>query len=100
MRPVFLELTFNASDCAEAGLNSRDEIEDGLEDKMQESGLGKVSGGGGGLGKYNVDVDIFDEEKLQEALSLIRGFLISLNVPRSSKIVRHKPERQDLSVYL
>ncbi len=99
MKPVFLELVFDAVDCAKAGLDSRDEIEDGLQEQLRASGLGAVSGGGGGLGKYNIDVDVFDEDKLEEALSLVRNALIQLNVPRTSKIIRHQPERQVLSVY-
>jgi len=100
MKPVFLELQFDSKDCLEVGIESRDEIEDDFEEVLEKSGLGAVTGGGGGMGVYNIDVDLFDETKLQDAISVIRKFLISLNVPRSSKIVRHTPQREEFSVYV
>jgi len=99
MNPVFLDLIFYSAECFAVGIESRDEIEDALEEEIKASGLGVVSGGGCGMGQYNIDVDIYDETKLNDAIALIRRFLVSRNVPRNSKIVRHKPQREEFSVY-
>jgi hypothetical protein len=99
MEPIFLELIFDSEECAEIGIDSRDEIEDGLEDALKVSGLGAVTGGSG-MGKYNIDLDIFSEEKLGDAISQIRIFLASINVARSSKMVRYQPQKEKISVYV
>ena len=100
MDTVFLELLFDAADCAKAGLGSRDEIEDELIEKLHASGLGEVTGGGGGQGFYNIDVEVFKEHQLAEALAVIRLTLVELNVPRGSKIVRYQPGREEFPIYV
>lgn len=99
MAGVFLELIFDAIECEKVGIDSRDEIEDDLEDRLKKSGLGVVSGGGAGFNEYNIDVDIFDEVNLEVSISVIRDFLISIHVPQNSKMIRYKPVRQEIPVY-
>lgn len=99
MGSVFLEVLFDVNDCAAVNIQSRDEIEDDLELKLVKSELGYVSGGGGGAGKYNIDIEINDERSLEAALVIIKDYLVSINVPRSSKIVRYKPQKQEFSIY-
>jgi hypothetical protein len=99
MTPAFIELQFSADDCERVGIMARDEIEDELTKFLDCSELCCVSGGGGGMGRYNIDVDVFDERRLDEVVSLLQTELRRLNVPRSSTIVRHKPVRQVFPVY-
>lgn len=99
MSDIFLEVVVNAEDAIATGIESRDEIEEPLEEALLESGLGEVSGGGGGSGVFVVDLEIKSEERLHEALDIIRGVLQKLNVPESTRIKRHKPQETSYTVY-
>ncbi len=98
MAELFLEVLLNVDDCLKIGIESRDEIEDELIEKVASSGLGCISGGGGGMGRYNIDVDIFDEGKLDEAVALLRRALEELHAPPSTKIVCHMPFKREWSI--
>jgi hypothetical protein len=87
---VFLEVVVDASAAAACGLLSRDEIQDPLSEAMEDSGLGEVVGGGGGSGRYVIDVEV-EEETFQGGLDLIRNTLKRLNAPSGTRIKRHKP---------
>jgi hypothetical protein len=100
MADVFLEIIVKAPEAAAAGIQSRDEIEDPLEEALSAAGVGEVTGGGGGSGIYTVDVEIANEDQLDEALAAIRRVLRSLKVPPSTVIKRHKPKEQAFPVYV
>ena len=100
MNDVFLEIVVIASDALKAGIESRDEIETRLEEALAISGLGEVTGGGGGSGVYIVDVEISSEESFGAALELIRAVLQALEVPPSTLIKRHKPQQHIYTVYV
>jgi len=95
---VFLEIVVNVSDAEAGGIESRDEIEDPLEQALTTAGLGEVTGGGGGSGVYVVDVEIPTEKQFDEALRLIRRVLKDLKVPTSTRIKRHEPEDASYTV--
>ena len=96
---VFLEVILCSNDMASSGFEGRDEIEDPLTEALSASSLGEVTGGGGGLGITNIDIEIIDEAHLQDALVLIRKVLQELNVPRSTLIKRHVPIETTFRVY-
>ena len=96
---VFLEIVVKAAEASAAGIESRDEIEEPLEEALSTAGLGEVTGGGGGSGVWIVDVEIPAEEQFDEALVVIRGVLRELKVPPSTLIKRHKPNELALPVY-
>jgi hypothetical protein len=100
MDDVFLEIVVKAAEAADAGIESRDEIEEPLEAALSAAGVGEVTGGGGGSGVYIVDVEIGSEEQFDEALALIRGVLQDLKVPPSTLIKRHKPKDLAFPVYV
>ncbi|MDZ4183566.1 MAG: hypothetical protein U1D97_01140 [Desulfuromonadales bacterium] len=99
MSQVFLEIILKAGETADFGIESRDEIEEPLEKALSETGLGEVTGGGGGSGVYIVDVEVPDEEQFGEALRVIRRVLQDLKVPPSTLIKRHEPDETAFSVY-
>ena len=94
---VFLEIVVIAAEALSAGIESRDEIETPLEHALSVSGVGEVTGGGGGSGVYVVEVEVPSEELLASALAVIRSVLQALEVPQSTLIKGHRPHAQ---VYL
>lgn len=100
MADVFLEIVVKAAEAAAVGIESRDEIEEPLEEALSAAGVGEVTGGGGGSGVYILDVEIATEERFEEALDVIRQALQGVNVPRSTLIKRHEPEELELPVYV
>ena len=99
MNSIFLELIFNTNDLALAGIESRDEIEEPLDESLSDAGLGAVTGGGSGSTVAIIDVEIEDENKLDNAISLIRQVLQSLQVPPSTIIKRSRPSKMLYKVY-
>jgi hypothetical protein len=99
MAGVFLEVILNAEDFDQAGFEGRDEVEDPLHEALVAAGIGETSGGGGGSGVLTIDVDLTDESRLDEGLAVLRAVLRDLNVPRSTVVKRHKPERVVYAVY-
>jgi hypothetical protein len=63
--------------------DGRDQIEDPLDEALQESGLGEVTGGGSGMGKANIDVEVIDP---QRGLAVIREVLQRLGVAPSTTV--------------
>jgi hypothetical protein len=99
MPSVFLEIIFNAEDFASSPIEGRHEIEDLLERHLSDLDLGEVTGGGAGSGYVIIDVEIDDEQKLDDALSVIRRVLQHLHVPPSTVITRSKPTKINYQVY-
>ena len=99
MSDVFMEVIVNVAEASALGIESRDEIEDPLEEALSASGLGAVTGGGGGMGVYVLDVEII-EQQFDEALSIIRQALQTLKVPASTRIKRSQPEKIEFAVYI
>lgn len=98
MSEIFLEVVIVVPDAIAVGIASRGEIEDPLEEALVDSGLGEVTGGGSGMGKYVVDVEV-SEQGFGEALRIIRKVLVGLRVPVSSRIKRNKPLKIEYIVY-
>jgi hypothetical protein len=96
---VFVEIVVKAAEAVSAGIGSRDEIEEPLEQALSAAALGEVTGGGGGSGVYIIDVEIPNEAQFDEALAVIRGVLQTLRVPPSTLIKRHKPTDLAFPVY-
>ncbi len=99
MGDVFLEIIVNADEAAEAGIESRDEIEEPLEGALSAVALGEVTGGGGGSGVYVIDIELSEQRQFEEGLRVIRGVLQSLRVPASTVIKKRQPEEMTLPVY-
>ena len=99
MAEVFLEIVFDAKDCSAVGIDSRDEVEDPLEEALDDSEIAEVTGGGGGMGTYNIDVEVVDERHLDKALKIIRRVLRKLKVPANTRINRYEPKKLVYDVY-
>lgn len=98
MSDVFMEVVISVADASAIGIESRDEIEDPLEEALSASGLGEVTGGGGGMGVYIIDVEVI-EKQFDDALRVMRQALQALNVPISTRIKRRKPSSVEFKVY-
>ena len=89
MDTTFFEIILQSSDFKFGG---RDEIEDPLDEALQRSGLGEVTGGGSGRGIANIDVEVSDP---QQALALIRKVLQELRVDPRTVICQFLPGKQE-----
>src|SRR5689334_9721944 len=85
---VFIEVVLITQEAHAAGIDGRDEVDDRLTELLEPDALGEVTGGGGGLGRWVVDVEIPDEQ-FDRALGVIRKGLSELRVPASTLIKRH-----------
>lgn len=74
----------------------RHEIEDSLDDALQRAGLGEVTGGGTGMGKANIDVEVIDP---QRGLTLMRRILQDFSVPQNTIIRQAGSPSINHSVY-
>jgi hypothetical protein len=99
MASVLLEIIFNAVDLHNVGIEGRDEIEEPLHEALIDFGLGEITGGGSSNQLAIVDVEIEDEERLEDALSVIRAILRSRRAPGSTIIKRSKPTETLYGVY-
>ena len=99
MADVFLEIVLDAADVAAAGFDGRDQIEDPLDEALSESDLGEVTGGGGGMGLMNIDVEVDGGDQFAAALRLVRQTLRDLNVPPTTRIIRRDPPQAEYGVY-
>jgi len=93
---ILIEVLFRGDSLAEAGYESRDEMDEALADALEEADIGRVSGGGGGVLGVNIDIDIFEEEDFEAGLALIRSVLLRMNAPQSTEIVKHSKTTYNL----
>jgi len=99
MEPAFFEIILSVSDMLASGFESRDEIGDPLDEALANSGVGEVIGGGSGLGKAHIDIEISLAISAEKAVAFLKTALREINVPRSTIILRHKPERTEYPVW-
>jgi hypothetical protein len=99
MEPIFLEIIFVVDDLLESGFEDRNEIEDELAAVLAESGIGEITGGGAGMGKEIIDVEIDSNVTLEDALILLRRDLRRLRAPSTTVIKCYKPTEQVFPVY-
>jgi hypothetical protein len=91
MSEVFLELVLR-SDGGES-VSDRHDLEEILEDEL--AGLAEISGGGSGMGRANVDIDVRDEESVLRVVEVVRRVCVREGCSAGAKIVRHKPQRRE-----
>lgn len=93
MSTHFFEITLQNDDAA---FDSRDEIEDPLDEALLSAGVGEVTGGGSGMGMCNIDVDATD---FDGALNIIRQTLRQLQVSSHTKINYYNESDGTRAVY-
>jgi hypothetical protein len=82
-----LEIVFDSEEL-DASFDGRDEIEDPLHEALVAAGVGAVTGGGGGgMGKSNLDAEVTDRDA---GLAVVRQVLRDLNVPPSTIVYVHE----------
>ena len=96
---VFLEIILDAKESAAAGIDSRDEVEDPLDEALSEEGTAEITGGGGGLGMYNIDVEVGRDADLESVIETIRRVLRQCKVPKTTVINQYEPVRKEYSIY-
>ena len=96
---AFFELSFDAADFHHCGFESREDLEDPLEQALQTSGIGEVTGGGSGKGRTNIDIETFDGVSDDEAVEMMRRILKSLGAPRSSVLASAQPMKRQWAVF-
>ena len=96
---AFFELSFDAADFQNCGFEAREELEDPLEQALQTSGIGEVTGGGSGRGRTNIDIETFEGITDDEAVETIRRILKSLGAPRSSVLASAQPMKRKWAVF-
>jgi uncharacterized protein YjbI with pentapeptide repeats len=89
---VFLELVIPSVVFKEAGLDGRDEIEDPLDEALAAARLGRVTGGGAGLGSVVLDVEIEHEADLGRAHELIQRVLADVGLATGAELHRRDPD--------
>jgi hypothetical protein len=99
MEPIFLEIIFVVDDLLANGFEDRDEIEDELATALAESGLGEITGGGAGMGKAVIDVEIDANVNLEDARAFLRKLLRRLRAPSTTIIKCYVPNEQVFPVY-
>ena len=99
MEAIFFEVILDEGDMLAVGHSSQYEVEDALANALRASGIDEVTGGGAGIGKANIDVDLNLVVPEEEGIRFIRATLRSLNVPRSTVIVRYRPEEREYPVW-
>jgi hypothetical protein len=97
MKTIFLEIVLDAQAMVAGELLSRDEIEDPLSEALEKSGLGEVTGGGGGAGRYIIDVEV-SEAQFDEALEVVRSALRDAGAPSGTVIMRHQPHDETFAL--
>jgi len=90
---TFFEIILQSADFTFGG---RDEIEDPLDEALQRSGLGEVTGGGSGMGVANIDVEVIEAER---GLALIRDVLRELGVAPNTIIRQDGSQSIEHRVY-
>ncbi len=83
---MFIEVFFPGDALEDAGFQGRDEVEDPLNEALEPAGVGEVIGGGGGANGINIDIEIYDESRIDEAMALIRTTLQELGAPPTTTI--------------
>ena len=96
---VFLEIILDAKESAAAGIDSRDEVEEPLDEALAEEGTAEITGGGGGLGMYNIDVEVGRDADLDSVIETIRRVLRQRKVPKTTVINQYEPVRKEYSIY-
>ena len=88
MNNILIEVILDSSELIAQGFGGRDEVEEILEDVLFKIDLGEITGGGTGMGKSMIDVEITDENRLDEALEIIRKTLQNSNLSAQLEVRR------------
>src|SRR5687768_1903849 len=90
-----IEIVIVPGGLAVAGMEGRDELEDLVDEALSESDLGEVIGGGGGVHGTNLDVEINDPSRIDEAVAVLRSTLKQACLPSSTRIRVFEPDTQE-----
>src|SRR2546429_9083197 len=95
---ILLEIVFPGRALETMNIEGRDEIEDPLDEALQATGIGEVTGGGAGEYGANIDVEIVDSSHLDIAVSIIRQTLRDFGAPASVFIRKPDPPARVFSL--
>jgi hypothetical protein len=99
MGTLFLEIVFDSHDCAAKGFDRFEELEEALDASLSASKLGERTGDGSGSDAAIIEVEVSDDARVDEAISLLRRTLQHFAVPPTTVIKRYEPEQQRYPAY-
>lgn len=89
---MFFEVVIKEADMVSTGIQSRDEIEDPLAQGLEDSGIGEVTGGGGGMGSHTIDVEMSDDLATDDAAKRLLDHLKKAGAPHGTTIRAGSPD--------
>src|SRR5436853_348571 len=95
MAEIPITIWFEANSMEAVGIQGRSELEDPLEEALAHTDIAEISGGGSGDLGSDIVIDLFDDRRFDELLSLIRRVLRANGAPPSTLIIRHEPIRTE-----
>lgn len=97
IEPVYLEIVIDSRELTAAS-SSRDDLEEPLEVALAEGKLGVVCGGGSSSQTVIIEVEVFDGDRLNEALKIMRRSLLDHRAPSTTVIKQTEPDRRVFSI--
>ncbi|MGC4116671.1 MAG: hypothetical protein QM765_19310 [Myxococcales bacterium] len=91
MEPMYLEIVIEQKELARSGVDG-DAIERAVEQAVERSKMGALTGGGSGTQSVIIEVELFDEARLDEGLALLRSTLRESGAPAGTVIKQLEPE--------
>jgi methionine aminopeptidase len=88
MTSLMIEVILDVNELAAQGFDGRDQVEEILENALVKINLGEITGGGTGMGKSMIDIEITDENRIDEALEIIRQTLLDSNLSPQLEVRR------------
>lgn len=95
---MFFEVGIDSKAFEAAGFFGRDEVEDPLDDLLRARDLGEVTGGGGGSGRMNIDVEMAPHLEAETAAVILLSMLEEVGAPKKTTVTTANPERRSWSL--
>jgi hypothetical protein len=92
----FIEIVFPLN--SNAIFLDRFDIEEKIEIFLDENGIGEISGGGIGMGNFNIDIDVFVDLFTENVAEMLAELLVKLNAPDGTLIYCRSPIKKKILI--